>query len=258
MRTQNISPDKSLSLYVKNIMVFEDDDPQQKTVLPFFADGYPGLIYQQTDNGLVVTPHNKRMPAFFLYGQTIHPVELVMHGRYRLIIMQLYPFVLKSFFQVNPKSINDNCYDLMQVQNQDVSGILEQLKKKDETEGRIDIICNFLRSIFDQRKQTLDYKIREAIQLILDSKGKHGIKDVSLKLKVNERTLERRFVSEVGIPPKQFSQITQFHHSLEQLSAKDFKKLTDIVYTNGFADQSHFIRVFKKFTGKTPKSFREH
>jgi AraC-like DNA-binding protein len=28
-----------------------------------------------------------------------------------------------------------------------------------------------------------------------------------------------------------------------------------VVYQNGYADQSHFIRVFKSFTGKTPGQF---
>jgi len=74
-------------------------------------------------------------------------------------------------------------------------------------------------------------------------------------LHLNERTFERRFVAAVGISAKQFSRIIQFQQSLEQLTVKDYTKLSDIVYSNGFADQSHFIRVFKAFTGKSPKKF---
>jgi len=43
---------------------------------------------------------------------------------------------------------------------------------------------------------------------------------------------------------------------MEQLTQKNFTKLTDIVYKNGYADQSHFVKVFKSFTGKTPKAFK--
>jgi len=49
--------------------------------------------------------------------------------------------------------------------------------------------------------------------------------------------------------------IIQFQNSLTQLTIKDYTILTDVVYNNGYADQSHFIRVFKSFTGKTPKNF---
>ncbi len=33
----------------------------------------------------------------------------------------------------------------------------------------------------------------------------------------------------------------------------DYASLTDIGFDSGFSDQSHFIRSFKKYTGKTPK-----
>ena len=32
--------------------------------------------------------------------------------------------------------------------------------------------------------------------------------------------------------------------------------LSEIAYLAGFTDQSHFIKVFKAFTGKTPKAFK--
>ena len=101
----------------------------------------------------------------------------------------------------------------------------------------------------------LDLTIREAIQLVIDHNGQLSISDLCIELEINERTLERRFLSEVGISAKQFSKMIQFQLSLEQLKEKEYDKLTDIVYENGFADQSHFIKVFKAFTGKTPKAF---
>jgi AraC-like DNA-binding protein len=33
--------------------------------------------------------------------------------------------------------------------------------------------------------------------------------------------------------------------------------LADIAYLTGFSDQSHFTRIFKKFTGKNPSEFRK-
>jgi len=50
MNFQSIIPGKSVSLFVKNIWVFENDDKDIQTNLPFFADGYTGLMFQQTAN----------------------------------------------------------------------------------------------------------------------------------------------------------------------------------------------------------------
>lgn len=257
MTFESIIPDKSTSLFIKNILVFEEYENPSKTILPFFADGYPGLIFQETQTGLLVNPHQKQMPVLFLYGQTIRPIELVIEGNYKLIIFQLYPFVLKSFFNVDPKSINDNCYDLMQLNDKKMSHLIQQLRSAPTPKNRINLLADFLYARFQAKKQLIDFKIRQSLQLILDNKGQLSIGKVCEDLKLNERTFERRFVNEVGISAKKFSQIIQFQHTLEQLTVKDYSKLTDIVYTNGFADQSHFIKVFKAFTGKTPKKFRQ-
>src|SRR5690606_3028465 len=112
MRFESIVPKKSISLFVKNIWVFESEVKSLKTSLAFFADGHPGLMVQQTHNGLIVRPHDKTMPEIFLYGQTIKPSELEISGAYLLIVFQLYPFVLRALFNLVPQNINDNCYYL--------------------------------------------------------------------------------------------------------------------------------------------------
>ena len=254
MKFQSINPGKSISLFVKAILVFEDDAIAQKKVLPFFADGYPGLIYQDTANGLLVNPHNKMMPPLFLYGQTIMPIELVMEGPYKLIIFQLYPFVLKSLFNVLPGQVTDNCYDLQQV----TSGtkLITALQESQSDDERIDLISKMLQSLFREKQQHIDETIAFAIQKIIGNKGQGTMREIFEAVHLTERTFERRFLTTVGISPKQFSRIIQFQQSLEQLTLKDYNKLSDIVYENGYADQSHFIKVFKAFTGKTPLAFR--
>ena len=72
-----------------------------------------------------------------------------------------------------------------------------------------------------------------------------------------ERTLERQFLKEIGVTPKQFAKMIQFSSSLKQMTDEDYVNLTDISYDSGFADQSHFIRSFKRYTGKTPKEFQK-
>ncbi|MGG6231258.1 helix-turn-helix domain-containing protein [Tenacibaculum sp. SDUM215027] len=251
-----ITPDKTTSLFVKDILVFKSLDKNITTHLPFFADGYPGFLFYESDGGLKVNPHNKAMPNIFLYGQTIHPVELEIVGAYQVIVFQLYPFVLRTFFDVIPESINDNCYYLENIEGNDISEFTNQLLASKTVENRIDLISNLLLFYFEKKKENLDFKIRQAIQQIMKCKGQENINTIAENIELNIRTFERRFLKETGLSPKQFSKIIQFQASLKQLTVKDFSKLTDVVYENGYSDQSHFIRVFKAFTGKTPKKFK--
>ncbi len=256
MNFETINPDKSIALFVKSILIFEESEKDVKTILPFFADGYPGLIFQETANGLLVNPHDKVMPPLFLYGQTIKPIELVMTGTYKLIVFQLYPFVLKSFFNVEPQDLNDNCYNLDQLANHLGTDTLKQLNKTQNVEKRIEIISGLLHSLFISKQEDLDLPIALAIQKIIRKKGLVIISELYTELHLTERTFERRFSRCAGVTAKQFSKMIQFQGSLQQLTVKDYTKLTDIVYANGFADQSHFIKVFKAFTGKTPLAFK--
>lgn len=258
MSFRSIVPNKSISLFVKNIWVFENEVKNLKTSLPFFADGYPGLMFQQTDNGLMVRPHDKTMPEIFLYGQTIKPIELEISGAYLLIVFQLYPFVLRALFNLVPQNINDNCYYLDELMaNADMISLVTKLRTSDVVEDKIEIISNLLLSFLERKKKGFDYQIREAVLRIIYTNGQESIRAICEKSNLNIRTFERRFLHETGLSPKQFAKIIQFQASMEQLTLKDYTKLTDIVYQNGFADQSHFIRVFKAFTGKTPKRFKK-
>jgi len=61
----------------------------------------------------------------------------------------------------------------------------------------------------------------------------------------------------VGITPRTFARINQFNRAMNKLETGDFKRLSDLAYATSYADQAHFTRSFKAFTGLTPKAFLE-
>ena len=247
---QEVIPSEPLSLFIKSILIFENTEKPVITKLPFFADGYPGFLFHRTEGGLAVIPHQKEMPDLFIYGQTINPVELEIKGSYSVIVFQLYPFVLRSFYGIDPQSINDNCYIPDNIQE-----VLNSLRSSATIDECMELIKTYLLDHFEKKKDNLDFEIRRALEIIIAGNGTENIGQIAKELDFNIRTFERRFLTETGLSPKQFAKIIQFQTSLQQLNSKDYNKLSDIVYENGFSDQSHFIRVFKAFTGKTPKSY---
>jgi len=65
----NAPKDLDLTFYVKHIFILENRDSTKKSLLSFFADSYPGIIFQQSDNGAFLHPGNKKLSNSFLYGQ---------------------------------------------------------------------------------------------------------------------------------------------------------------------------------------------
>lgn len=248
---------KKLALYVKNIFIFENEDAEKKTILPFYSDGYPGIIFQQATNGVLLKPKNKILSEFFLYGQTITPIELCITGPFKLIVFQLYPFAAKTLIGIKPKLLNDDCFDLGLLANVNVNHIIAQLKDATDFLSQSEILSSFLATLIQQSAIPSDQRVQLAVSLILSSKGKISLQSLRENLHVTERTLQRQFEEQVGVSPKQFIKIVQFQTSLNQLSEEDYARLSDIAHENEYADQSHFIRTFKKFTGKTPSEFHK-
>ncbi len=245
-----------LKPYIKDVLVFEEREQNATTNLPFFADGYPGVVFSITTSGLFLHPKNKRLSDFFLYGQTIEPIEIYMEGAYKMIVFQLYPFATKILLGVDPKELNDDCYDLTELWNSTKATNLGALRTADSTPKQIDTISTFLAALAEKRSLNADQSVLLAINLILQFKGQITIKELTDKLFLTERTIERRFAKEIGIAPKIFCKIIQFQSSLSQISITEKSTMMDVVYKNGFTDQSHFIKTFKKYAGITPSEFQ--
>lgn len=248
---------KSLDPFVVEIFHYESDELNAKHVLPFYADGFPGIIYSRSTNPFFIQPRNKELSDFYLYGQTIKPISLDVIGAYDLYVIRLYPFAVRILLGIDPKVLNDDCYNLILVENVDTQSTLDKLR---DTEDRIDIVeilADYFNDLLHNASINPDFRIKLAINLILKSNGAIRIKEVRDKLYVSERTLERHFLKEIGVTTKQFAKIIQFSSSLDQINETDYENLTEIGYDNGFADQSHFIRSFKRYTGKTPKEYQK-
>lgn len=256
MDFKNIISQHKLEAYVKDILVFENEDETKKSVLSFFADGYPGVMFLQATNDAYISPQNKKLSNLFLYGQTIEPIEISVDGYYRSIIFQLYPSVMKTLFGVKPKELNDDCYDLNLIDNNDVKQKIKKLSLTNELTRQMEIIASLLSKLVQTNAHYQEIQIQKAINLILDAQGKITVKTLTANLHLTERTLQRLFIEYVGISPKQFAKIIQFQASFNHVSEETFSKLTEIAYENGYTDQPHFIRNFRRFTGKNPSQFK--
>ena len=252
----NFTTGTVLQSYVHDVLVLENKDSEQNAHLPFYADGYPGIIFQNAANGIFLKPHNKKASAFFLYGQTIEPIEMIIAGTYKIIVFQLYPFAARILLGIEPKEITDDCFDLTQMPESIAKSTLHQLSQTEDTQEQMDLIAVFLKKCIQKSPINPDESILLTINLILQFKGKISIRNLREKIHITERTFERRFLKEIGVNPKNFARIIQFQSSKNQLSKSDDSNTMDVVFENGFTDQSHFIKTFKKYTGLTPSEFQ--
>lgn len=107
------------------------------------------------------------------------------------------------------------------------------------------IISNLLPLSVKDRTKTL-------FELIYGTKGEITVKQLSEKLFWNSRQINRYFNSWFGLSLKEYCLILRFRASLEHIAnGKFYPELN-------FADQNHFIRQVKKFSGVIPTELFKH
>ena len=208
-------------------------------------------MYVEANHRVQLLPYQKKLSTFFLYGQTINPIELSVQGEYKLIVFRLYPFATRLLLNIDPAQINDDCYELEPAEETATHPLVVRLKPL-RTAQRIELISAYILDLVKKSAVNPDNAVKMAVSTLVNLKGNISIRQLRQQLYITERTFERRFKKEIGVTPKQFAKIVQFSFSLNQIKERDYTNLTTIAYQNGFADQSHFIRTFRKYTGSTP------
>jgi YesN/AraC family two-component response regulator len=100
-------------------------------------------------------------------------------------------------------------------------------------------------------------ELKEIIQDQIDTNLSLSLKEVSQSLNVHPTYLSREF-------SKYFDDLSfgdyirklRIEKAIQLLDGSSHS-LAEIAYLTGFSDQSHFNRIFKKYTGKNPSVFRK-
>lgn len=117
----------------------------------------------------------------------------------------------------------------------------------------IDEKVNALDDFFIRELRVLkETRIIEAVNFLLNEDL--TIQYLSEKLNISRKTLLRLFKKHLNCSPKEFHTLVKFRKALETYQYEN-PSLTDLAYSNGYYDQSDFIKHFKKVTGFNPKKF---
>jgi transcriptional regulator GlxA family with amidase domain len=100
-----------------------------------------------------------------------------------------------------------------------------------------------------------DALVRSATRMIRQARGAITVRLLEESLGVVPRTLERRFLSAVGISPKASCRVARMQNAAAMLRSPEPASLASIAILAGFHDQAHFTRDFSNLAGITPAAF---
>jgi len=98
-----------------------------------------------------------------------------------------------------------------------------------------------------------DLLITQAVEVMQKQKGIIRVKELAASLYISQDPFEKKFRARIGCSPKKFAAIIRIRNLINNFST--YGSLTEATYEAGFYDQSHFIKEFRQFTGKSPREF---
>jgi AraC-like DNA-binding protein len=250
MKVQHLKPVEKISAYVDRILVIECHRIIGDFNLPLYANGVPTLLFI-SQKGLI---NKQRTSHLTLFGQTVLPEMLTLNQSFTLIAYFFRPHLLLSLFDVTAHELTDKPTDLSLILHKSSLELQERLLNADSTESMVVLLDNFILNLVANAKPHCPI-ITYAIEKITTNPSTESFVSIQKQLGITERTFQRNFEQKVGVPPRQYKRISQFNAAFQQLARREYSKLSDIAFQNGYADQSHYIRSFKEFTNITPKEY---
>ena len=195
-----------------------------------------------------------RQSAANLGGLSTTFAHVSTAGETGMICVSFFPFGACHFFNLPLTEIAEQQIGLENI-FRDTGEILDKIYCAGSMNERISFLESYLVSKIAYIGDYENLLMVKSIDLIEQSKGQISAFMLADKLALSPKSLERKFNYYIGKSPKQYSKIIRFKNILDQLKSPNQHSLTRIAIENGYFDQSHFTRDFKKFTGYSPRDF---
>lgn len=212
------------------------------------------VLFTNLSSVLVCHTVENEIRELTLYGKPAPAETWATHENSTIIAYFFKPFTVACLFDIPATEIAEKQIELSNWDAQRTMALKTQLLHAATVAEKIEVLDNLLKHLLHEHSREFEI-VQYATDYMMCCPDKEAIATVLKAQNLNERTFQRLFKKYVGITPIQYRRICQFQHSFTQVKGKNFDKLADVAYDNGFADQSHFIRAFKEFTDTTPVDY---
>lgn len=252
-----IAPTKELAPYIKHYLFLEREGTLSKK-LRLFSDGNTGMVLTFRGNLISNTYGTKTLnyPNSFLYGQISAFKDLYLAEKTAIIIVVFQPYGFNHLLGIPANEIREGIIAAEDIFGGKDSLLYEKLSEQPYVETKTQILNAFFIEQAAKKNLSNQNLIHPTLNYILKNKGVITVNNLVKYTGYSERHIERIFNESIGLNPKKFGNIVKLHFFLNLLKYKSSQSnIADLCYEAGYADQSHLIREFKKYTGMTPTQY---
>ncbi|HNY02808.1 MAG TPA: helix-turn-helix domain-containing protein, partial [Bacteroidales bacterium] len=222
--------------------------PQRNINLRFNLCDTPHFIH---DGDRVTRLESSYFPGLQDHFRHLH---LRLDGRVEVLGVCFSPAGFYPFAGIPVSEFKNQVLGVREVGNGILHALSERLREADGTTARLHILESELEMLL-VRNEAEPGNFTRLFSRLKTEDSDRQIAGFCRENRITPRTLERMYNKFVGLPAGTYGTLNRFHSSMNQLLHNDFSKLSDVAFDNGYFDQTHFIRDFRRYTGNTPKNF---
>ena len=193
----------------------------------------------------------QRQPAAIFAGQLDRPLSLQPIGRVAVLGVRFRPEGAARFTRVPQDELVGQTVDVA-LASPTLAEVADRVR---DSAASLPDAARLVECLLHgaERHDGSDHRVTSVVEAISRRGGRVSIERAASDAGLSRRQLERLFLRDVGLPPKQLARIARFQRALRILErgARPTRGI-DAAYGGGYADQAHFIRDFREFAGCAP------
>lgn len=233
-------------------------DASYGTPEPVLPDGCPEIVFNLADRFRRIYPDGayEMQPVAIASGQLRSSISIMPTGRVDLFGVRFHPSGAFPILRIPLSEVSDKVVALDSLIGPDATEVGEMIAAADGLEDRKRVFESFCLRSLNAFSAEVDLPGRLS-RSIIERRGQISISELCAYSGLGERTLERNFQRFIGLPPKTFARIVRFQNVVRRIEAVQSTSLLDTALDFGYYDQSHMIREFREFAGKSPLAYFE-
>ncbi len=248
---------KPLDKFIESIFYFNNFLPNHsiERVVPtghiFIVFELDGFIRNTFDNNTLEP--NGTFSKVWISGMHKNYLSISAHQNSEMLVIQFKPFGGFPFFHFPIHKLNNKVILAEEIFGNEILELRKQILTKPNSFDKFTIVENWLNAKCDLNKFPNDELISIVGQISSQALSKHTA--IVKSYPKSQKHLIEQFKKFCGHTPKVLHRIFRFSNLLNQINKQQKISWSEIAHQSGYADQSHFIKEFKEFSGFNPEEF---
>lgn len=221
-------------------------------------DGNPELVVHYGEPFAEITPEHgkRRQPRVFLMGQITTPLTLdANQGMAGVVGVRFHANGARALIGAAMDELTNRHVSMSDVVPRAADALLDQIARAASAVARAEIIQSFAAGLVAENRRFQDPAVDRWTARLARAGGRLSVAELAREASLSTRQLERRFLSQVGIAPRDYANIIRFRSVFDLLTAGGRADWATLATDAGYFDQSHLSRDFRRFLGCSPSAF---